>query len=1060
MELKVLPFLLGFCLLTSSQLLSQTTITGYVTSTDEGEPLIGVNIIIKGSSIGTVTDLDGSYSISANPEDVLLFSYTGHKNTEIKVGQRTTINVQLSLDAEVLSEVVVSGYGITTMRRDVTGAVSKIDKASLENTAAVSVSELLQGRAAGVNIVSNDGTPGAGISINIRGLASLSAGGSPLVVIDNIPYLPTGDDATNPLAFLNPNDIESIDILKDASATALYGVGATNGVIVVTTKKGEKGKPRINFSTKYGVGKFARTLETLTPQEYALYRAEEVRANGGDNNNVRQGTRYPGQPSAWEILADIEGSSIYLEGQDPLKVLEEGYGITNTEGTDWLDVISQNTVKQFYDLDFSGSTDGGTSYFASLGYADEQGVIINSGFQRYSGRLNLDQRIGEKVTAGLKMQYTRSEYEGLIGDNRADNAIAQSNFLNPFIARDNVTGNSDGILNNGGAGAGPESPEYRINNLIVSRGSDWLSTNASLAYKPFEWLEFAVTGGIITDNFAKSYFAPSLLRESRNVNGRLDETTSRDNRWIVQPRIAVNKRWNNGHSFNGTLVFEARKETFTQLFTRYEQFNTEVLGNYSLAAAQNIFPTPLFIDRRERSYLGRIQYGFAGKYILTVSTRIDQSSRFINDNTGVFPAVSAAWNISEEGFMGGISQISTLKLRAGYGVTGNNQIPVNSGLQLANISNTSYPFNNGLNTAVDPSSRFANSDITWETTKGTNFGIDIGLLEDRFTLSTNYYINKTTGLLLDVQLPAYSAFTNSIQNIGSLENKGWEFELVSRNIVRGNFQWTTNFNISFNKNEILDLGGQPELGFRTLGRGGSPNDVLLRVGLPIGVYYGTIQDGLINNDTERFNATPKVQDNNTGEFDFFDIDGNGLIERSEYVPIAYTLPLHTGGIGNSISFKGFEVYAFMRWSYGNDVVNNNINRAHYLRGNNNLQSGYAEEIWNRQNQDRNYQAHRAIFTTRINSLFSRSEFVEDGSFLRLETLKLSYSIPTRPLAELGIGSATLSVTGQNLFLLSRYSWYDPEVNGATGTNKQLFPGLDQGAYPRSRFILFGLDVSF
>ena len=245
-----------------------------------------------------------------------------------------------------------------------------------------------------------------------------------------------------------------------------------------------------------------------------------------------------------------------------------------------------------------------------------------------------------------------------------------------------------------------------------------------------------------------------------------------------------------------------------------------------------------------------------------------------------------------------------------------------------------------------------------------------------------------------------------------------------------------------------------------MGRGGSPNDVLLRVGLPIGVYYGTIQDGLINTDYERFNATPKVQDNNIGEFDFFDIDGNGLIERSEYVPIAYTLPIHTGGIGNSLSWKGFELYAFMRWSYGNDIVNNNINRAHYLRGNNNLQEGYVEDIWNRQNQDRNYQRSRAIFTTRINSLFSRSEFVEDGSFLRLETLKLSYSIPTRPLQKLNIARATISFTGQNLFLLSRYSWYDPEVNGATGANRQLFPGLDQGSYPRSRFYLFGLDISF
>lgn len=1060
MQRKVLLLFLGFSFLLIGSTFSQSMITGQVTSAEDNNPLIGVNILVKGSGTGTITDIDGNYSISATAEDLLIFSYLGFQDKEVRVGEQTRISVQLSNDAQVLSEVVVSGYGIRTMRRDVTSAISTIDQATLENTPAVSVTELLQGRAAGVNIVSNDGSPGAGISINIRGLASLSAGGSPLIVIDNIPYLPSGDEAVNPLAFLNPNDIESIDILKDASATALYGVGATNGVIVITTKKGQSGKPRINLSTKVGIGEFARTLPTLSPQDYALYRASEVRAEGGDNNGLRGAARFPGQPSAWELLADPVAASAFLEGQDPFTILEEDYGITNFTGTNWLDAITQNTLRQFYDLDFSGSTDNGTSYYASVGVADEQGTIVNSGFTRYSGRLNLDQKLGSAITAALKLQYSRSEYVGLIGDNRANNAIAQSNFLNPFISRDNVTGNREGILNNGGSGVGPESPEYRINNLDVFRGSDWFSSNLSLAIQPTDWLEIAVTGGLITENFARSYFAPSLLRESRNVNGRLDNTNSRDSRWIFQPRVAINKNWDSGHSFSGTLVFEARKETFNQTFTRYEQFNTEVLGNYSLAAAQNIFSTPTFIDRRELSYLGRIQYGYAGKYILTVSTRIDQSSRFINDNTGIFPAVSGAWNVSEENFLKGSNLISTLKLRGGYGITGNNQIPVNSGLQLANIPNVSYPFNDGLNTAVDPSSRFANSDITWETTKGTNVGIDVGFLKDRFTLSTNYYVNTTTGLLLDVQLPAYSAFANSIQNLGSLENRGLEFEILSRNFTRSNFNWTTTFNISFNRNKILDLGGQPELGFRTLGRGGSPNDVLLRVGLPIGVYYGTIQDGLINTDYERFNATPKVQDNNIGEFDFFDIDGNGLIERSEYVPIAYTLPIHTGGIGNSLSWKGFELYAFMRWSYGNDIVNNNINRAHYLRGNNNLQEGYVEDIWNRQNQDRNYQRSRAIFTTRINSLFSRSEFVEDGSFLRLETLKLSYSIPTRPLQKLNIARATISFTGQNLFLLSRYSWYDPEVNGATGANRQLFPGLDQGSYPRSRFYLFGLDISF
>ena len=794
------------------------------------------------------------------------------------------------------------------------------------------------------------------------------------------------------------------------------------------------------------------------PQEYALYRAQRVRAEAGNNNGLQAAIRFPGQPSAWELLANPTG---FASDADPYKTLTDVYGVTNFDGTNWLDAITQNTVKQLYDLDFSGATETGTSYFGSIGYANEKGAIINSGFTRLSGRLNVDQKISKILTAGLKLQYTHSNYEGLIGDWRADNAIAQSNFLNPFINRDNILGSADGITNNGGQGAGPESPEFRIKNTDSNRGSNWFSGNLNLSLKPLPWLEFAFTGGIINEDSDRDYYVPSNLREAQNVRGRADLYKKSDSRWTLQPRIAINKQFEGGHKLNATFVFEARKEIQDEIFTRYEQFNTEVLGAYSLPSAKNIFSTPSYSDKRDRSYIGRIQYDYKSRYILTASTRIDQSSRFINDNTGVFPAISAAWNISEEKFMDFSSKyLSSLKIRAGYGVTGNNQIPLNSGVPLATISNVSYPFNNALNTAINPNDRFANRDITWETTKGTNVGLDFGFFNDRLALSTNYYRNETTGLLLNIQLPAYSGFNTSIQNIGSLENRGFELEVTSRNIVGPALRWTTNFNISFNRNKILSLGDQPELGFRAIGVGGQPNDVLLRVGKPIGTYYGTIQNGLINNDIERYNSAPKVQDNNTGEFDFFDIDGNGAIDRFEYVPIAQTLPIHTGGIGNTLSYKGFDLYAFLRWSYGNDIMNNNINRAMYLRGDNNLQRNIVDEIWNRQNDDRNYQSTTAIFTTRINSLFPRSEMVEDGSYLRLETVKVAYSVPVKFLSKYKIGAAKISLTGQNLFLLTRYSWYDPEVNAASGSNRQLFPGIDQGSYPRSRFYLLGLDLTF
>lgn len=1050
----------SFVLALSAWSQNQLTVTGIITDNEDGLPLENATVSVKGSSLSTITGKDGKFSIKTASNGVLVITYTGYESQTISIKGQSVINIKLTKSGSDLGEVVVVGYGIRTFKKDNTAATSKIDKASLENTAPVNISEVLQGRAAGVNIVSNDGTPGAGFSINIRGLATITAGASPLIVIDNIPYANSAGDAFNPLSAINPNDIESIDILKDASATALYGVGASNGVIVITTKQGKSGKPKFTFSSKVGVGELVRTLGTLSPQEYASYRAGLYRSEAGDNAGFA--TTYipnPGQPGLWELLANrTEAAKL---GIDPTSILKNFYGVTNLDGSNWLDLITQNPIRQFHDLSFSGATQGGTSYFASLGYADEQGTIINSGFKRLSSRLNLDQKINKMFSAGLKFQYTNSSYKGLIGDNRADNAIAQANFLNPFINRDNVIGNTEGAINNGGQGAGPESPEFRVKQTDARRSANWFNGNVSVSAKPFNWLEIVLQGGVTNEDSYRSTFLPSLLRDVQNVRGRADIIDRRDLRWVFQPRIGINKTFAKDHRINGTFVFEARKDRADQTFIRYEQFGTEVLGINSISSAQSVRSTPGYTDVRVRSYIGRVQYDFKRKYIFTASTRIDESSRFVKDKTGVFPAVSAAWNVMDENFMNFASKImSTLKFRVGYGITGNDQIPLNAGIPLGSISNTFYPFNNGLTTIVNPSNRFANSDISWESTRGFNLGFDLGFLKDRISLSANYYNNITKDVLLDVQLPGYSAFTSTIVNSGSIQNKGVEVEIASSNIKSGKFKWNTSFNISFNRNEILDLGGVPELGFRAVGAGGLPNDVLLRIGQPIGVYYGTIQDGLVNNDFERYNSPRKVADNNNGEFQFFDVNGDGIIDRDEYVPIAYTLPIHTGGIGNTLTYKGFELYAFFRWSYGNDVVNNNINRAFYLRGDNNVVNDVFNSIWNRQNQDRNYQSYNAIFTTRINSLFSRSEMVEDGSYLRFETMRVGYTLPAKWIKKAKITSARLSVTGQNLFVITRYSWYDPEVNSATGVNRGLFPGLDQGAYPRSRFILFGLDMTF
>mgnify|MGYP006139865489 len=427
--LRKLTLLLGFIIFTTTLWAQSTKVTGSIKD-EQGEPLLGAIIQNSTQKIFAQSNLEGKFTISGKVGETIIVTFTGFESKTIKLENLSPLNIILVTSRNILDEVIVSGYGIQTTKRDYTGASSKIDNSSLVNTAPTNISEVLQGRAAGVNVVSNDGTPGSGFSINIRGTSSITAGGQPLFVIDNIPLITSSDNDANILASLNPKDIESIDILKDASATALYGVGASNGVVVITTKKGAVGKPKINFNTKVGTGRVNADLGILSPSEYALFRANSARNSVLNNLNE---VRNPGSPSIWEILANPEDSRQYLGGRDPYEVLTTDYGVSNFTGTNWLDLIIQNNFKQFYDFSVSGATKEGTSYFASFGAAMEDGSLIESSFKRYSTRLNLDQKLGKLFKAGVRLQYTNSVFDGLIGDWSAQNAIAQATFLNPFI---------------------------------------------------------------------------------------------------------------------------------------------------------------------------------------------------------------------------------------------------------------------------------------------------------------------------------------------------------------------------------------------------------------------------------------------------------------------------------------------------------------------------------------------------------------------------------------------------------------------------------------------------
>ncbi|MDA9555528.1 SusC/RagA family TonB-linked outer membrane protein, partial [Pelobium sp.] len=810
-KLTMFLFLMMFFGTTWSQI---TKISGIIKD-DQGEPLIGASVQNPTQKIILQTNLEGKFTIPAKVGESLTISFTGFETKIIKIDNLSPLNVVLIVKRNFLEEVVVSGYGIQTARRDYTGASSKIDKSSIVNTAPVNISEVLQGRAAGVNVVSNDGAPGSGFSINIRGNSSITAGGQPLFVVDNIPFVSSSDNDVNPLASINPKDIESIDILKDASATALYGVGASNGVIVITTKKGTEGKPKINFSTKVGTGKLNGDLGILSSQDYALFRANNARnfTNLGTRTLNTNENKSPGAPNVWEIIANPEASKQYLGGVDPNDFLKSVYGINNYTQSNWLDLIVRNNFKQFYDLSFSGATKDGTSYFASIGTALEQGSLIGSGFKRYSSRLNLDQNFGKIFKAGLRLQYTNSIYDGSIGDWTSSNAINQATFLNPFLNRDNISG-SNTVLSNNGFGVPRENPEFKLKNTYSNRNGNNFNINLNVSAKPLKWLELNFTGGITTDKTGNNQYFPSYTLAGLGTNGRATLTNTGVSQIVLQPRVSINKWFNKDNIFNASFIFETKQKVYNQLYTNYTQFLNEALGINSIPFAQTVQSQPTYSRISSVSYIGNAQYNFKSKYILKASTRIDQSSIFLKNRTGIFPSVSFAWNMADEKFMEFSKKyLSLLKFRVGYGVTGNDQIRNNSGIPLAYKATQLYSYNDGIVAAVNPDVNLANQDISWETTYGTNIGLDFGFLNDRITFSTNYYRNRTNGLLIYLQLPAYSSFTNVIKNIGSLQNSGFEFEAYSNNITNKNFSWTTNFNISFNRNKVLNLGGAPELGF-------------------------------------------------------------------------------------------------------------------------------------------------------------------------------------------------------------------------------------------------------
>ena len=1041
----------------SVQLHAQSTqVKGQVVDAT-GIPLIAVTVYQDGNtSIGTMTDLDGNYVITpSSPQATLVFSCMGYAEVKEVVGNRDVINVtlqeeQLSIDA---AEVVSVGYG-SVARRDLTGSVSKVDMGELMKAPVTNFDQALTGKIAGVVVTTSDGAIGSEANITIRGNNSLTQSSAPLYVIDGFPT--ESSMATS----LSSADIESIDILKDASATAIYGARGANGVIVITTKQGNEGKPKINFSASWTGSKIANKIDLMDGYEFVTLQSEMA--------------DYWGTSKLY--LRDVEGNYTYTP--------EDYRNVTNY---DWQDEIYRSALTQNYNLSISGGhKESGNRYNVSFSATDQDGIIVKSNFQRYQGKLNFQQKIGKKVTFDLLANYSRSITNGVTPTSAQQSSSASGWLMYSVWGYRPVTpistsGDDESIFDSILDSTVASSDDYRFNPAKTVRNEyrktivDYLNANAGLTWEIIEDLKLKVTGGYTINkrrreefNGTQTYTGYVGSPSGKGINGGIywnDKTT-----WLNENTLTYTKRFARKHNFQFLAGFTMQGETFDYKGTVSEQMSTESLGINGLHTGSYQNVTPWQYDWTMMSGLFRVNYNFKYRYYLTASFRADGSSKFPKGNRwGYFPSVGASWNINREEWLKDKQWLSNAKLRASWGLTGNNRTttPYDYYSQIAtlpgHVNSYDYVFNGQIVSGYYPSN-MSNEKLRWETTEQWNVGLDVSFFDSRIKFTGDWYLKNTRDLLLQATIPASSGYTSAMLNIGSMQNQGVEFTLNLVPVQRKNFTWSMDFNIAMNRNKVTALTNDQRSLMSTVSwdyNYNSQSPYITQVGKPSGMMYGYIYEGTYKHDefngnvlkdgVPYMNSVGKEQ-TRPGDPKYKDINLDGVIDDNDRTIIGCGQPLHTGGFGNSFNFYGFDVNVFFSWSYGNDVIN--ANRLIFENGskqNLNLLSTYSGH-WSEENPDSDIPR---IGANGMNVYSSR--VIEDGSFIRLQSLSVGYTFPRSVLRKLHFDTMRVYVSADNLFTLTNYTGPDPEVSTR---NSVLTPGFDWSAYPRSRGITAGVSFTF
>lgn len=1025
MQTRIILLLL---LMSFSSIAQKISIRGTVTDRSDGSPLPGVSILEKGSSNGTATDQQGAFNLSVNQNAILIFSFIGYQNQEINVGTQTTFNIQLDADVVTLKDVVVIGYG-TMEKKDVTGSIGSISAKDFKDQPTSNIAGNLQGKMAGINITSASGTPGAGLLVSIRGASN------PLYVVDGIPMLSESNSSIatafdtegnvvgsgqniSSIADINPNDIESVEVLKDAAASAIYGARAANGVILITTKRGKSGKTKFNFSHYSGVQEPTRKIDFLSSGQF-LELIEEARANDLELYN--------------------EDNTIFGEDFDP-SVLTDPLNYEDTGvNTVWLDEVLKNAAVRNYEISASGGNEK-TRFYAGGSYFDQDGIVINSGFKRLSTRLNLDHQATDKLSFGVNFNASHSRNRRSFNDNTYTGIITNALGASPLMPVYDDNGNYE------------DYTSYQVNwlsdNPVLSAKEirAFTTTNRLLGsvfgeYKLTDNLKFRTSWSTDYSSIIDDQFFSPITADASAVSGRAYTANFQQITWLNENIFTYDK------SFTNSKLNAIAGYTVQQTESRFSSLNGQ--GFPAGSGLENISSAAVITRGTGNgtsfglvSWLSRVNYDISDKYLFSVSARLDGSSRFSkNDRYGFFPSASAGWRILREAFFGESQTITDLKLRASYGVTGDQEI---GNFQNVSLWQPARYF--GLS-GLRPRN-LADPNLTWQSNKTFNIGADWELFNGRISGSVDYFKSNKTNLLSNDIIPGTTGFATITRNRGEIENRGWEFSVQSVNVSNEKIKWTTSFNISFIKNEIKDLTNDGLLvsAYSDI----SPTHILQK-GQALGTFFAVRYAG-VNPDN--------------GDAMFYNIDGDVVpaseVSGDDAVIAGKAIPDYFGGINNSITYGNFDFQLATQFNVGNSIYN--LIKATYLNmgwsNEGGLDQVYANnsvevlERWRKPGDQTN--VPRASFINQ-NYVENSTQFIEDGSFLRIRTLTAGYTI--RPKEQTWFTSLRLYAQAQNLFVFTKYSGFDPEVSSTGGGNPGT-AGVDYAAYPQPRTFMFGFNIGF